>query len=165
MRRWVPYPLLAISLIVMWLLMNQSFSAVQLLLGAIVALIATWAMTALRPAPARLGSIGAIFRLLGIIIVDVIRSNLAVARIVLSPRRQRVSGFVRIPLTLRDRHGLTVLALILTAIPGTVWVQFDRSKGTLLIHVLDLVSEEDWIRLIRERYESLLLEVFEPWPR
>jgi multicomponent K+:H+ antiporter subunit E len=31
----------------------------------------------------------------------------------------------------------------------------------LIIHVLDLVDESDWIRTIKTRYEKLLLEIFE----
>ena len=53
------------------------------------------------------------------------------------------------------------LALIVTATPGTLWVDFDRRRGTLLLHVLDLVDEESWIQLIKGRYESLLMEIFE----
>ena len=57
--------------------------------------------------------------------------------------------------------GLTVLALIVTATPGTAWVQFQRASGSLLIHVFDLVDEDEWIRLLKTRYEALLVEIFE----
>src|SRR3546814_1018499 len=93
---------------------------------------------------------------------DLIRSNIAVARTVLSPaRRDRVASFVRLPLDMRNRYGLTVLACIITATPGTMWVQFDRATNMLLVHVLDLIDEEEWIRLIKRRYERLLMEIFE----
>jgi len=71
-----------------------------------------------------------------------------------------VAGFVQVPLALRNINGLAILACIITATPGTIWVQFDRSEGILLIHVLDLVDEDEWIRLIKNRYESLLMEIF-----
>jgi multicomponent K+:H+ antiporter subunit E len=90
-----------------------------------------------------------------------VRSNFAVAAIVLFRRRERVSGFVHLPLDLSNRHGLAVLALIITATPGTMWVEFDRRRSVLLVHVLDLVDESEWIRLIKGRYEELLLEIFE----
>jgi multicomponent K+:H+ antiporter subunit E len=31
----------------------------------------------------------------------------------------------------------------------------------LMIHVLDLVDEAEWIRTIKQRYERHLLEIFE----
>jgi len=160
-RRWFPYPLLATGLFVMWLLLTQSFSPGQILLGAVVAFLATRAMAALQPERSRIGSVPALLKLAGVVAVDIVRSNIAVATIILSPRRERVSGFVRLPVDLRNRHGLTLLALIITATPGTCWVDFDRARGILLVHVLDLIDEDEWIRLIKRRYEALLLEIFE----
>jgi len=161
MRRWIPYPRLALALFVMWLLLTQSFSPGQALLGAAVTLFALRGIAALRPEPTRVRSGRAALRLAGIVAVDVVRSNFAVARIVLFPRSKLVSDFVRVPIELTDRHALTLLALIITATPGTCWVQFDRGSGVLLIHVLDLVDDETWIRLIKDRYEALLMEIFE----
>ena len=162
MKRWIPHPLLAAALLAMWLLLNQSLSPGHIALGAAVALLASHGLAALRPDPVRLVSVRPILRLAGIVAADIVRSNLAVARIVLFPKKKRVSGFVRLPLELRNIHGLTVLACIITATPGTLWVQLDRSRGILIVHVLDLVDEDAWIRLIKARYETLLLEIFGP---
>ncbi len=162
MTRLLPYPFLALSLLVMWLLLNQSLSPGHIALGAAVAVMASRSMAALRPQPVRIRSVRPIPRLAGIILYDIIRSNIAVARIVLSGRqRGQVSGFVRLPLDMRNRYGLTVLALVITATPGTIWAQFDRANGSLLVHVLDLIDEEEWISLIKGRYERLLMEIFE----
>jgi multicomponent K+:H+ antiporter subunit E len=161
MTRWLPYPLLTLALFAMWLLLTQSFSPGQALLGAVVTLLAVRGIAALRPEPTRVRSGRAVLRLAGIVVADIVRSNFAVARIVLSPRRQRTSDFARVPLDLTDRHGLTLLALIITATPGTCWVQFDRSNGILLMHMLDLVDEKAWVSLIKDRYETLLMEIFE----
>jgi multicomponent K+:H+ antiporter subunit E len=161
MTRLIPYPLLTLALFAMWLLLTQSFSPGQALLGAVVALLAVRGVAALRPEPTPIRSWRAVLRLTGIVAVDIVRSNFAVARIVLFPRREMVSAFVRLPVDLTDRHALTGLALIITATPGTCWVQFDRSEGILLVHVLDLIDEDAWIHLIKDRYESLLMEIFE----
>ena len=159
MKRWIPHPLLAAALIAMWLLLNQSLSPAHIVLGATVALVASHGLAALRPQPVAFLSVRPMLRLAGIVVADIARSNLAVARIVLF-RKKRVSGFVRLPLELRNIHGLATLALIITATPGTLWVQLDPANGILLVHVLDLVDEEAWIRLIKGRYETLLLEIF-----
>lgn len=161
MKRWIPHPLLALALFVMWLLLTQSFSPGQVVLGAIAAMLGTWGMAALRPPPLKVRSPCAALTLTWFVIIDIIRSNFAVAAIVLFPRREQVSGFVRLPLDLRDARGLAVLGLIITATPGTVWVQLDRARGILLVHVLDLIDEDAWVALIKGRYEKLLLEIFE----
>lgn len=159
MRRWLPHPLLAAALLVMWLLLNQSMSTGHIVLGSVGALLASKALAALRPEPVRLAAAGPVLSLVGLVLIDVVRSNFAVARIVLFPRK-RVSGFVRVPLELSNIHGLTVLACIITATPGTLWVQFDRADGVLLIHVLDLVDEDAWIHQLKTRYEARLLRIF-----
>ena len=159
MKRWLPHPITAAALLVMWLLLNQSVGIGHIVLGTIIAVAASHAMALLRPEPVRIGSVGAIFRLTGIVLVDVVRSNLAVARIILFNKKY-VSGFVQLPLDLRSTNGLAVLACIITATPGTIWVQFDRADGILLVHVLDLVDEDEWIQLIKQRYERLLMEIF-----
>jgi hypothetical protein len=90
-----------------------------------------------------------------------LRSNIAVARIILGFGRKRwTSGFVEIPLELRDPFGLAALACIITSTPGTLWVNFNEGSGTLTIHVLDLVDKAEWARIIKGRYERLLLEIF-----
>ena len=100
-------------------------------------------------------------RLTGIVFWDILLSNLAVAQIILFRRTKPASGFVSFRLELRHEHGLAVLALIITATPGTAWVQFDHVSGTLLIHVLDRIDEEQWAHLIKTRYEAKLMAIFE----
>src|SRR3546814_1767457 len=51
------------------------------------------------------------------------------------------SGFILLPLDLRNRYGLAVLGIIITATPGTLWMQYDSARSVLLVHVLDLVDE------------------------
>jgi multicomponent K+:H+ antiporter subunit E len=100
--------------------------------------------------------------LLALVLADVVRSNLAVAWIVLRPGdRRRKAGFVTIPLRLRNPRGLAVLACIITSTPGTAWAGYASAAGVLTMHVLDLVAEAEWVRIIRERYESRLLGMFE----
>src|SRR3546814_7881226 len=73
----------------------------------------------------------------------IVRSNIAVAKIILGPRRKDLfSGFMIIPLDMRAPHGLATLAIIITATPGTLWVDFDSTRGTLMIHVLDQIGRE-----------------------
>ena len=89
---------------------------------------------------------------------DILKSNLLVARRILRGARAP-SGFVRVPLRLRGPMPLAVLALILTATPGSAWMSWDEEKGELLVHILEL-DGTDWPALIRDRYEAPLLEIF-----
>ncbi len=159
MSRLLPYPLLTASLLAMWLALNGP-SPGQVLLGAAIAVAASNVMAALQPAKPRIRRWRLVPWLLMIVVADIWRSNVAVARLILRPdQTRRVSGFVVVPLELRDPTGLAILACIVTSTPGTAWVEYDSNGNTLLIHVLDLVDEADWIDLIKGRYERLLLEM------
>ncbi len=160
-RALLPHPLLALGLFASWLALSGPISAGDVVVALIAALAIPQVMRRLEPDRSGVRSPGAILRLTGHVAVDVVRSNYAVATIILGRRkRQRVSGFIHVPLDLRNRYGLAVLAIILTSTPGTLWVQYDRPSGRLLLHVLDLTEEQEWIDLIKGRYERLLLEIF-----
>lgn len=159
MTRVLPHPLLSIFVVVMWLLLNR-FSLGHLVLGAAVALVAGQAMAALDPERPRVRRPLVIARLFLIVLLDIVRSNVAVARLVLigGPRRQ---GFVEIDLEVRAPTALALLAVIVTSTPGTAWMDYDAARGRLLLHVFDLREEEEWRRVVNERYGALLKEIFE----
>ena len=169
MKRWLPSPLPWLALTALWLLLNQSLWIGHVLLGGALAFVACLLyarLVAARPRPPR--STGRARRftvaaaLFGDVVLDIVRSNIAVARIVLRVGRRRpTAGFLDVPLTLRDPAGLALLACIITATPGTAWARHDADDGVLTLHVLDLVDEEAWIRIIKSRSESRLLELFE----
>lgn len=162
MRRWLPFPLVTAALLVMWLLLVGSVAPGAILLGLVLALIGVWLLRALGPEHTRLRRPFVAMKLAWVVLVEVFRSNNAVARLILAPRtRGRTSGFVRIPLDIRNPYGLAALACIVTATPGTVWAEYNSAEGTMLLHVLDLIDEEQWVRIIKDRYERRLMEIFE----
>jgi multicomponent K+:H+ antiporter subunit E len=149
-------------LLVIWLLLNQTVGIGQILVGLVLGFCAPLAMTALGLPKAGMRRPLAMARLAGLVVTDIVRSNIAVARIILRPGPAAPSsGFINIPLDLRSPYALAVLACVITSTPGTIWVSFDPAGRILTIHVLDLVDESVWIRTIKHRYERLLLEIFE----
>lgn len=162
MSRILPNPLLSLALFATSVLLSGSAQPPALVLAAVAALLLPLVMGVFRIPPVRVRRPGAMAKLALTVAVDVLRSNWAVGQILLAGRRrERVSGFIHVPLDLRDQHGLATLAVILTMTPGTLWVDYERSSGKLLLHVLDLVDEGEWIQLIKTRYERLLMEIFE----
>lgn len=162
MKRLLPYPLLSLSIFVMWLLLNQSVSPAAMTFAAVLALGGGWVMTALGQESSRVRRPFAIIKLSWIVFIDIVLSNIAVAKIIIRPSSRRgAPGFMAIPLDMRNPYGLAVLAIIITSTPGTIWTNFSSSSGVLLIHVLDLREEQFWIHTIKDRYERRLMEIFE----
>lgn len=166
MKRWLPFPLLWLALTALWLLLNQTLWIGHVLLGAMLAGGACLLYRRLEaPRVAQGGAwrrSAAALRLLAAVAVDIVRSNIAVGRIVLNPHMpNQTAGFLEIPLDLRDPAGLAVLACIITATPGTAWARFDADRGILTMHILDLIDEAAMIGIIKGRYERRLQEIFE----
>ena len=159
MKKILPYPLLFVSLLLFWLLLN-GLTRAQFLLGAVIALAACLAMTALQPQKNHIRSIPTMLSLLGTVIYDILQSNIAVTGIILSRKRKRRPGFVVIQLDLENRTALAVLACIITATPGTAWVDYNAARRELTIHVLDLEDAQAWRDTIKERYEQPLIGIF-----
>jgi len=158
MRPFFPYPLLIAGLALMWLLL-AGFTPGQFVLAVAVSIAASHAFKALGEVSPQVRRWLAMPELLGIVLYDIVRSNIAVTQILLSGR-PRTSGFVIIPLKVRHPSALAILSIIITSTPGTAWLDY-TARGDLTIHVFDLVDEQEWIELIGDRYERLLLEMFE----
>jgi multicomponent K+:H+ antiporter subunit E len=152
-----------LGLTVVWVVLTGSLSAGNILLGVVLSFTMVLGFGALRPVTPRLRRPQAAFGLLWRVLVDVVRSNIAVGRIVLGLTGKRAANtrFLDVPLDMRDPHGLAVLAMILTATPGAVWSGLSKDSSILTVHVLDLDDPEAWIRTIKDRYEAPLMEIFE----
>lgn len=155
--------LLILGLTLMWLLLDGSASLGQVLLGLGIAALMTLWFRAVRPEHPHIRRPLAALRLILRVAVDILRSNLAVGRIVLglAGRREIRAGFVQIPLDIRDPHALATLAVIVTSTPGTVWSDLSQDDRVLTLHVLDLRDPSATRDTIKLRYEGLLREIFE----
>ena len=162
MKRLFPAPWLSLALLALWLLLNLSLSAGNLLLGAALAILAPLMFAPLRPLPVRIRHPRVIIKLFFLVGRDVVLSNIAVAWGVLRAGKQPArSRFVKIPLDLRDANGLAALSMITTVVPGTIWSELALDRSVLLLHVFDLEDEAQFIEHFKTAYERPLMEIFE----
>ena len=154
---------LTVTLVAMWLLLNGDLSVMSIAFGVLLALLLVLAIAQLRPVRPRVRHVHLAIPLVATLLVDIVLSNLGVARVVLGLTRNRQvrSGFVDIPLELSDPHGLAILAVIVTSTPGTSWAGVAPDGRVLRLHMLDIRNEDEWIRSFKQRYERRLMRIFE----
>lgn len=75
------------------------------------------------------------------LIAGIIRANLRVARLVLTPNSLPRSSVVRIQPPFRDPRSITALGCAITLTPGTLTL--DAGENGLLIHALDPLSAKE----------------------
>ncbi|OXR49558.1 MULTISPECIES: Na+/H+ antiporter subunit E [unclassified Pusillimonas] len=160
-KRVVNWLMLPTLLLVLWLLLNQTLASSQIVLGAVVSLLLAWAAMRLRPLRSTPKKPLTIIRLFFSVVADITLSNIEVFKIIWFKPQSHTPGFIRIPLDMKDPHGLAALACILTYTPGTVWSGYSDESGVLTLHVLDLEDAQHWIDLVKNRYERPLMEIFE----
>ena len=162
MSRLYPHPLMSLALLAVWLMLWQSLAPLDLLMGVVLATLLPRLLLLLEEEPSHAKKPLVILRLFFVVLYDIAVSNYNVARVVLLGREGSIpTGFVNIPLDLRDRYGLAVLATIITATPGTFWAAYNRRTNVLTIHVFELRDEDAVRDTIRNRYEAPLREIFE----
>lgn len=163
MKRWLPSPITTVALLLAWLVLNQTVEVAQILLGIVLAVAIPALTRSLRPlAPVRMKKLSALIHLLGMSLVEIVRSSFNVSRIILFVKPHNVnSQFIRVPLDLRNPYGLAVLSCLINSTPGTVWVEILQDSHDLVLHVFDLHDEQWWIDTIKTRYEKPLIDVFE----
>ncbi|NCN28227.1 Na+/H+ antiporter subunit E [bacterium] len=89
-------------------------------------------------------------------------ANFRVARDVLrkSPRIQ--PAIVAVPLDLKSKFGLMVLANSITLTPGTLALDISDDDKTMYIHTLYLDGgKEAFIKLTKETFEKRIMELFD----
>ena len=162
MKRLLPSPLLSIALFLLWLLLSRSVSAGHLILAGVLAVLIPLLTRGLRPLPVRIRRPGSVLRLGLRVMADTIASNWAVVRFLVFPsQRRHASGFVHIPLELRDPNALAVLAMIVCITPGTAWAEISLDRSMLLLHVLEVDDPQAIAAHVKAHYERPLMEIFE----
>ena len=146
---------------VSWLMLNESTSVGHVLLGLALALAIPWFTEAYRPDKPRLRRFATAARLARVVLGDIVRSNLVVARQVLGPEHRLRPAFVWVPLDIRDPHGIVALAGIITLTPGTLSSELSDDRRHLLVHAFNVDDEQALIAEIKQRYEAPLREIFD----
>jgi len=161
MKSLLPQPLISLTLLLAWLAMNNTIHPSHLLLGAVLAIVIPLLTVRVAVAHPRIGKPGTIVRLGLVVLYDIVKSNIDVAKLVLGPQARIRSAFVWVPLDLTDPYAKTALAGIITMTPGTLSSDFSADGRHLLVHALNVDDEAALVADIKARYEAPLKEIFE----
>jgi multicomponent K+:H+ antiporter subunit E len=159
-RLWLAHPVLSLILAGSWLLLQRSVAPADLLAACVLALVVPRVTAGFIGNGAKLQSVGAVIRLLRIVLWDIVVSNLTVAKIVLNPMRSPTPAWVPVTLDITHENGIALLASIITMTPGTVSCVVDQERRRIMVHALDCDDPAAMARDIKARYEQPLKEIF-----
>lgn len=156
---WLAHPVLSILLGGSWLALSHSLALVHLVSAVLIGLIIP---RLLRPFLADASGVywPAVPRLVGIVIWDIVVSNIVVARLVLGPMSAMSPGWIPVPLA-SDHHRVNALfASIITTTPGTVSAVIDEAERVIWVHALNCDDASAMAADMKSRYETPLLAIF-----
>jgi len=159
-RFYFPDPFNFILLFVVWLLLTHQFNFGNILLAAILAWFIPLGVSRVRTAATPVKKPHRIAAFLGLLLGDIVVSNIVVARQVLGAPERLQPGFIAIPLDLKEALPITILASTISLTPGTVSIEITEDRKTLYVHALHVECETKLVDRIKYRYEKPLKEIF-----
>lgn len=162
-KSWFGHPWLSAMLALSWLLLQHSIEPVHLLSAALIGIVIPRLLHDFLPRPSKIKVLPAV-RLTRFVLWDILMSNIAVAKLVLGPLSRPQPTWVPVPLTLTHPTAISLLAAIITTTPGTVSCTIDEEQHVILVHALDCSDPAQMAIDIKDRYEVLLLAIFEGDP-
>lgn len=146
---WRQFPLLVI-LVALWMLLWDDITVMTVFTGILMALLVTRVFYL--PPIALSGRLNpwrlAIF--VGRMIYDIIFASITVAWLAINPRYQPINSILAIKLHTRSDLVITLTAVSISLVPGTVVIDADRENAILYIHALGTRNGEDIDRIRRE---------------
>ncbi|MEX3017586.1 Na+/H+ antiporter subunit E [Gymnodinialimonas hymeniacidonis] len=159
--RFIPHPLLSLTLILVWIGLVNKFTLGNLILGTAFGVIIPMLTAAYWPDRPKLRRPLKAAEYMMIVLWDIIVANVQVAMIILFKRERTItSQWIPVPLELTSAEAITVLAGTITMTPGTVSATLAADGTSILVHCLH-TDDPDAVRdEIKTRYERRLLEIF-----
>ncbi|PJK02067.1 Na+/H+ antiporter subunit E [Lysobacteraceae bacterium NML75-0749] len=159
-RRFFPSIPQSITVFAFWLLLVDVVDMGHVMMALLLAIVLPWVSERLEREFARLGQLHHLPKVLLMLLWDIVKANVTVARQVLGPNDRLQSQFVWVPLELTNIHGISALASIITLTPGTLSTELSEDRKYLLIHCLNVDDPEALIAEIKTRYEAPIKKVF-----
>lgn len=159
--RWLPHPVLSLSLTLLWILLLNDFSFGGLLLGAVLGVAIPRMTAGFWPDRPKIRAFGKVAEYVLVVIWDILVANFQVAGLILfRPVARLNTCWVVVPLELRSPEAITVMAGTITMTPGTVSCDLSADGRSLLVHCLDAPDPDLAVRQMKVRYEARLMEIF-----
>ena len=164
--RLLPMPWLSLALLVSWPLLLGELSVLSLLGGLLLGWVLPLIGARFVPRVGGARGVGNIARLIWAVLIDIVKSNVVVARLVLGDPARLRPAFVTVPVATRHPYVVNLLASIITMTPGTVSArviepdEHESGLPSIVVHALDCADAEALVADIKQRYEAPLLEIY-----
>jgi len=154
--------LMVAGLAFVWAAITGNFSALNLLLGAVIGALTALLLRNSFASPRLLRRLRRIVALALVFVWELMASAVRVAIIVLTPDLKSAlrPAIVAFPLSVKSDAEITLLANMITLTPGTLSIDVAEDRSVIYVHVLQLGDREALIAEIANGFERRIAEIF-----
>lgn len=142
-----------------WMLLHNSFTVANFLSGYIVGAIVLFIFRRSLPGDLYLSRVWWVIDLTLVFLWEVLKANFIVAGLALARKIELNPGVVRVPLELESDLAIVILANMITLTPGSLSVDITPDRKQFIVHVLNMTSEDEVRREIKETFERRILRI------
>ncbi|WIV34267.1 Na+/H+ antiporter subunit E [Staphylococcus pseudintermedius] len=148
-------------LAIFWLFVSDSYTMNAFVLGYLFALLLVFLMRKLLPGRFYVITLYKVIKLVFVFILELIKANIDVLRIILQPRIKNESAFFVYETDLEHPWQVALLSNLITLTPGTVVIGVNDDMKRLYIHCLNFSTKEEEVAGIKGSLEKAVREVGE----
>ncbi|MBN2548884.1 MAG: Na+/H+ antiporter subunit E [Anaerolineales bacterium] len=151
--------LLNVLLAIAWGALTSQFYPVNLIFGYLLGFFLLWIIFRNQEGQKYFERAPKIIEFLLFFIAELLKANLRVARIVLTPRPRIHPGVIAVPLDLQTDIEITLLTNLLTLTPGTLSLDVSADHRMLYLHTIDFSNADEFRSQIKNGFERRVMEI------
>lgn len=151
--------LVNIIIAVIWMFLQNSFTFTNFVIGYMIGIFILFILRRFLVFEFYMNRVLALVKLIILFIIELIKANIDVVKIVLSPKLNNQPGIVAVETRLESNVEITVLAALISLTPGTISMDFSADGKTIYIHSLNVPDKEEMIEQIQNSFERAIMEV------
>lgn len=151
--------LLNVFLAWIWMFFSNDYSTITFFKGYFFGLLIIIILRRFFQSRFYLLSVIAIIKLSVIFLSELIKANIAVLKVILSPSSKMKPGIFSFETSLTKGWEITLLSNLITLTPGTLVMEVSDDNKTLYIHAIDIDDAEQIKHDIKNTFEKAIKEV------
>ena len=151
--------LLNFVLAFVWMFLKNSYTPATFIVGYFFGLVIIFVFRGYFESRFYLLRVYSIISLFLLFIKELVLSNIAVLKLVLSPKMNIRPGIFALPTELKKDWEILLLSNLITLTPGTLVVDISKDNKTIYVHAIDIEDIEESVKSIKDSFEKAIMEV------
>jgi len=143
-----------------WMLLQETLSWESFAVGYVIGWLVLFFSVRRFGASLYTKPVVAFLRLSVVFVVEVVKSSVRVAYLVLHPRLPVSPGLITVPLDVESDEGITMFAGMISMTPGSLSVDVSDDRKYLYVHALEADDPEAAATEFKDVFERRIMEVY-----